>query len=83
VKVSSEESGGVFTLLDNTNPAGTFLPPHVHKREDETFYILEGEFEFKVAGQTLTAGLELRSLLPAMFPTRSRSSASLQAGRLC
>jgi len=56
VKVSSEESGGVFTLLDSTNPAGAFLPPHVHKREDETFYILEGEFEFKVAGHTLTAG---------------------------
>src|SRR4029450_5467828 len=49
VKVGSEESGGGFTLLDNTNPAGTFLPPHVHKREDETFYILEGEFEFTVA----------------------------------
>jgi len=56
VKVSSEESGGAFTLLDNINPAGTYLPPHVHAREDETFYILEGEFEFYVADQTLRAG---------------------------
>jgi quercetin dioxygenase-like cupin family protein len=25
-------------------------PPHVHSREDETFYVVEGEFEFLVAG---------------------------------
>jgi quercetin dioxygenase-like cupin family protein len=56
VKVSSEESGGAFTLLDNINPAGLYLPPHVHSQEDETFYILEGEFEFYVADQTLRAG---------------------------
>ena len=56
VKISSQDNGGAFTLLDNVNPGGTFLPPHVHGREDETFYILEGEFEFQVAGQTMTAG---------------------------
>ena len=68
VKVGSEESGGGFTLLDNTNPAGTFLPPHVHKREDETFYILEGEFEFTVAGQTLTAGPGATVFAPRDIP---------------
>jgi mannose-6-phosphate isomerase-like protein (cupin superfamily) len=56
VKASSQESGGAFTLLDSLTPAGTFLPPHVHAREDETFYILEGEFDFYVADQTLRAG---------------------------
>jgi quercetin dioxygenase-like cupin family protein len=56
VKVSSEISGGAFTLLDNINPAGTYLPPHRHSREDETFYILEGEFEFAVEGRSLHAG---------------------------
>ena len=30
-------------------------PPHVHRREDEVFYVLEGEFEFTVAGQTIRA----------------------------
>jgi mannose-6-phosphate isomerase-like protein (cupin superfamily) len=56
VKVRAEQSGGVFSLLDNVCPPGTFLPPHIHHREDETFYILEGEFEFQVGGQTLKAG---------------------------
>ena len=56
VKVSSEQSGGEFTLLYNTNPAGTFLPPHIHSKEDETFYVLDGEYEFYVAGKVLKAG---------------------------
>ena len=56
VKISSHASGGALSLLDNTNPAGTYLPPHVHTHEDETFYILEGEFEFQVGGDTVRSG---------------------------
>src|SRR5262245_34669573 len=56
LKISSEESGGAFTLLDNTNPAGTYLPPHIHHQEDETFTILEGEFEFQVGDRTFRVG---------------------------
>ena len=68
VKVSSEESGGAFTLLDNINPAGTFLPPHVHAREDETFYVLEGEMEFHVEGQILRGGPGTTVFLPRAVP---------------
>jgi quercetin dioxygenase-like cupin family protein len=68
VKVSSEASGGVFSLVDNVNPAGTFLPPHIHHREDETFYILEGEFEFQVAGQTYKAEPGATVFAPRSIP---------------
>jgi len=68
VKVSSEESGGAFTLLDNINPAGTYLPPHVHAREDETFYVLEGEMEFHIDGQILRGGLGTTVFLPRAVP---------------
>jgi quercetin dioxygenase-like cupin family protein len=68
VKVSSQESAGAFTLLDNTNPAGTYLPPHVHANEDETFTILEGEFEFYVADQTLRAGPGATVFAPRGIP---------------
>jgi quercetin dioxygenase-like cupin family protein len=56
VKVSSQDSGGAFSLLDNVNPVGTYLPPHIHTREDETFYILEGEVEFQIGEQILRGG---------------------------
>ena len=29
--------------------------PHIHEREDETFQILEGEYEWTVGGKTFTA----------------------------
>jgi len=56
VKVSSQESTGAFTLLENLIPPGTYLPPHVHAREDETFSILEGDFEFQLGERTVRAG---------------------------
>ena len=31
-------------------------PPHIHSREDEMFYILEGEFEVLAAGQVTRVG---------------------------
>ncbi len=68
VKVSSQDSGGAFTLLDNTNPAGTYLPPHVHSREDETFYILEGEYEFHCGDQIVRAGPGATVYLPRGIP---------------
>jgi mannose-6-phosphate isomerase-like protein (cupin superfamily) len=36
----------------------TAIPPapHIHHREDETYYILEGEFEFLDQDRTFTAG---------------------------
>lgn len=68
VKVSSEDSGGEFTLMDATNPAGTYLPPHIHRREDETFYILEGEFQFDVDGAILRAGPGATVFAPRGIP---------------
>jgi mannose-6-phosphate isomerase-like protein (cupin superfamily) len=31
-------------------------PPHVHHNADESFYILEGTFDFSLAGQAFSAG---------------------------
>ena len=36
-------------------PAGG-PPPHVHRREDETFYLIEGEVEFLLEEERITAG---------------------------
>ena len=62
--VSGEETGGAFALMDFHVPVNHGPPPHVHSREDETFYVLAGEFEFTVAGQTqrLVTGQSLVAL---------------------
>ncbi len=55
-KVSGLDTGGSHSLFDVVVPAGNGPPPHVHQREDETFYILSGEIEFQTQGKTIRRG---------------------------
>jgi quercetin dioxygenase-like cupin family protein len=42
------DTNGAFSLFEATLVPGTEPPPHVHSREDELFYVLEGEFDVYV-----------------------------------
>jgi quercetin dioxygenase-like cupin family protein len=55
-KAAAEETGGAFDLLDQTAPPGYAAPRHIHRHEDEAWYLLEGEATFFCAGQMLHAG---------------------------
>jgi quercetin dioxygenase-like cupin family protein len=46
VLIPGEMTGGLSTTTVQTSPPGGGPPPHSHKHEDETFYVLEGEYEF-------------------------------------
>ncbi|MGP1395763.1 MAG: cupin domain-containing protein [Inquilinaceae bacterium] len=37
-------------------PADTFVPPHIHRTQDEWICMLEGELEAEFGGETLKAG---------------------------
>ena len=54
--VTGQESGGAYFAMEALVPPGGGPPPHVHTREDETFYVLEGEIEFLLGEETVTAG---------------------------
>ena len=51
----ASDTGGAFALIEEVTPPQGGPPPHMHTREDETFYVLEGEVEFVVEGHTLSA----------------------------
>jgi quercetin dioxygenase-like cupin family protein len=40
--LTASETGGNFSLMESVMRPGTEPPYHIHEREDETFYILEG-----------------------------------------
>ena len=44
VKVSAEETGSAFTLLEAAEPPGFGPPMHIHHDAAEAFYVLEGEY---------------------------------------
>jgi mannose-6-phosphate isomerase-like protein (cupin superfamily) len=44
VKASSDETEGVFSLLEAEEPPGFGPPLHIHHDAAEAFYVLEGEY---------------------------------------
>ena len=54
--VTGEESGGAYFVMEAFVPPGGGPPPHIHSREDETFYLVEGEMEFQLGEEAVTAG---------------------------
>jgi mannose-6-phosphate isomerase-like protein (cupin superfamily) len=55
VRASSESTGGAFSLFEEVPPL-VDTPLHVHEREDELFYVLDGEHVFQVGERALPAG---------------------------
>jgi mannose-6-phosphate isomerase-like protein (cupin superfamily) len=43
VHAGSDDTGGCYGLVESVAPPGHQPPPHVHRREDEGFYVLDGE----------------------------------------
>jgi mannose-6-phosphate isomerase-like protein (cupin superfamily) len=54
--LAGSDTDGGYAIMDGITPPGGGPPLHRHSREDESFYILEGEFDFEVDGKTLRAG---------------------------
>jgi mannose-6-phosphate isomerase-like protein (cupin superfamily) len=55
IKASSEQTGGKYFVVEILAPDGYGSVVHVHHREDEGFYILEGEMNFYVGDQMIKA----------------------------
>jgi quercetin dioxygenase-like cupin family protein len=48
LKLRGADTGGRFSLLEGWTPPGAGPPLHRHTHEDETFYVLEGQYEITV-----------------------------------
>jgi mannose-6-phosphate isomerase-like protein (cupin superfamily) len=56
-KAMKEDTGGAYSLLEAI-VTGDGPPQHIHKTEEEAFYVLEGEINIQMGDQTIrgTAG---------------------------
>ena len=68
VLLDGTDTAGAFALFDAVSPPRGGPPLHVHHREDEFFFILEGEAEFMVAGQRSRAGAGTFVAAPREIP---------------
>ena len=51
----SEDTDGRYTMWEAVVPPGGGPPPHIHSREEESFYVLEGEITFQIGDERIVA----------------------------
>jgi quercetin dioxygenase-like cupin family protein len=67
-KVSGEDTAGAYALTDSVVPPGGGPPPHIHHREDEAFWVLQGELEVMVGETAFRASAGSFVHLPKDIP---------------
>jgi mannose-6-phosphate isomerase-like protein (cupin superfamily) len=70
VKASAADTGGRYTLVEITAPAGLQAPLHIHYREDEGFYVIEGSVTVQVGEETAEIGAGRHVFGPRDIPHR-------------
>src|ERR1700752_2979504 len=55
IRLHGRDTGGVVSAVESHDVTGGGPPPHIHHREDETFQVIEGEYEWTVGGKTFIA----------------------------
>jgi quercetin dioxygenase-like cupin family protein len=50
IKADRDMTGGQFSLIEQVLPAGFESPWHMHRSEDESFYVLEGQMTVIIEG---------------------------------
>jgi quercetin dioxygenase-like cupin family protein len=55
IKATGEETGDLYSIVEILEPEGAKAPLHLHRKEDEAFYVLEGEMTFHIGEQKITA----------------------------
>lgn len=69
-------TGGRYTVLEQVTPPGWGPPRHIHSREDEIFYVLEGAYDLHVGGERRTVSAGASAVLPRNVPHGFRNAAS-------
>lgn len=53
VLASGDQTAGAYLLIEAVVPPGGGPPPHFHTREEESFYVLDGEITFTIGDRTI------------------------------
>ena len=63
-KAKTEDTAGAFAFMEIKFLRGASAPPHIHHKENEAFFLLDGNMTFFEGGQTLPAQAGSTALLP-------------------
>jgi quercetin dioxygenase-like cupin family protein len=83
IRLHGHETGGVLSVVESIDLPGGGPPPHIHHHEDEPFQVLEGDFEFSVAGKTIIAKQGATVFAPRGVPHTYRYLGQAPGGLMC
>jgi quercetin dioxygenase-like cupin family protein len=55
IRIHGRDTDSAVAVVESHDVPDGGPPPHIHHREDETFQVLEGEYEWAVGGETFVA----------------------------
>ena len=67
ILISSKDTNGSFSLIHGYEIKGLEPPPHIHTKEDESFYLLSGEINYAVGDEVFKAKKGDWIFLPRMI----------------
>lgn len=79
---TGEDTNGEYALWEAIVPPGGGPPPHVHSREEEGFYILEGEISFTIGDKRLVASAGMFANISVGTPHSFKNESSRPARML-
>jgi len=72
-KLTGQQTGGAYYLFESVFEPGDGNSLHVHRREDEIGYVLEGALEIRLADQTMVVEAGSVAHLPKNIPHAIRN----------
>ena len=65
---TGDDTNGKYAMWEAIVPPGGGPPPHVHSREEEAFYILDGEITFHIGEKRIVATAGMFANMPVGTP---------------
>jgi quercetin dioxygenase-like cupin family protein len=79
---TGEDTNEKYAQWEAIVPPGGGPPPHVHSREEEGFYVLEGEITFTIGDKRLVASAGMFANMPVGTPHSFKNESNKPANML-
>src|SRR3954452_11671831 len=74
LKLQNGDTQQSVMMFEETAPAGTVTPVHLHHNSDEIAYVLSGEITFKIGDQITVGGPGTCAFMPRAVPREGKST---------
>lgn len=79
---TGEETNGKYAMWEAVVPPGGGPPPHVHAREEEGFYVLDGEITLQIGEKRIIASAGMFANMPVGTPHSFKNESNKPAKML-